>query len=285
LLIKFYLMSIFFSYDGKYFPEGTGVITPDSRALRYGDGLFESLQIKNGEVLLADEHFARLLYGMNILQFDIPKIFSVQTFKDDILKLATKNKHLQGARVRFSVLRGSGGLYDAENHLPHFLIQTWELNIEAQLNSNGLLLEIYQDIKKNCDILSNLKHNNYLPNAMAALFAKKSKCNDVVILNVYGRVCETTIANIFLVKNNILYTPELSEGCVAGVCRQFLILSFAKHGINCLEKEISIQELLEADEVFVTNSINHIKWVKQIGDVEFGNSFTQKIYSSIFGTN
>ena len=152
------------------------------------------------------------------------------------------------------------------------------------INSNGLVLGIYDDAKKSCDALSNLKHNNYLPYVMAALKAKKEKWNDALLLNNYGRVCDTTIANIFFIKDETVYTPSLSEGGVAGIMHQHVLGWLKTEGYNSIQKEITVDELLEADEVFLTNSIYNLRWVQRINSTAYSNALTQKIYTALLPT-
>ena len=83
----------FFNFNGKIFSEGTAVIGADNRGLRYGDGLFETLKMKNGQLILEDEHFARLWNGMKVLQFDIPKQFTSDKLQDEMALLIKKNGH------------------------------------------------------------------------------------------------------------------------------------------------------------------------------------------------
>lgn len=274
-----------FNFNGKIYEADTAVISADNRGLRYGDGLFETMKIKNGELILEDEHFARLWKGLQVLQFTIPKHFNPDKLQQEILTLAQKNQHENAARVRVTVFRGNGGLYDAIDNFPNYIIQTWPLpDGNGELNSNGLDIGIYSSVKKTCDILSNIKNNNYLPYVMAALEAKKEKWNDAILLNSFGRICDCSIANIFLIKDEKVYTPSLGEGCVAGIMRKYLLDNFAVTGFSCTEKEITIEEILDADEVFLTNSIYNMRWVKSINAKSFGNTITQKIYSAIVPT-
>ena len=274
-----------FNFNGKIYKDETAVIGAANRGLRYGDGLFETMKIKNAHLILEDEHFARLWRGLNILQFTIPKHFTADKLQEEILQITKKNNHENYARVRITVCRSNGGLYDAIDNFPNYIIQTWALpQGNDKLNSNGLDIGIYTKAKKSCDILSNLKHNNYLPYVMAAIQAKKEKWNDAIILNSYGRICDSTIANIFLVKNEVVYTPALSEGCVAGVIRKYIIDKLNATGFTCIEKEVTIDELLAADEIFLTNSIYNIRWVKSITNKILGNTITQKIYAAVVPT-
>lgn len=262
------------------------ILSANNRGLRFGDGLFETMKSLNGQLQFADEHFARLWKGLQILQFNIPKHFTPEILEEEIRELLKKNDHRKIARIRITVFRGDGGLYDAINHTPNYLIQTWQLPDEAgNWNSNGLVLGIYTDVKKSCDILSNLKHNNFLPYVMAALHAKKQKWNDAIILNTAGRLCDTTIANIFLIKDEVIYTPALAEGCIAGVMRKNIINRLVVANYKVSEVLLTVDDLLAADEAFLTNSIYNIRWVQGIGDKKYVNTQTQKIYASVFSTN
>jgi branched-chain amino acid aminotransferase len=272
----------YFNYNGKLFTQGTAVISVANRGLRYGDGLFETFKLKDNHLILSAEHFARLWKGLQLLQFDMPKHFTPEKLEEQIVYLAQKNNHEKAARIRLMIVRGDGGLYDAINHLPNYSIESWPLAEDNEtLNSNGLVACIYEDANKSIDTFSNCKHNNYLPYTQAALFAKKQKCNDAIVLNTNGNICDSTIANIFLVNEDVVYTPALTEGCVAGVMRQHIIQHLKSIGINCIQQKISVQQLMEANEVFLTNSIYKIRWVKQINHTTYTNRFTQKIYASL----
>lgn len=275
----------YFIYDGKIYKNDTDLISINSRGLRFGDGLFETLKSSNNILQFTDDHFERLWKGMNLLQFKVTVHFTAKGLQRQIQELLNKNRHNSIARIRLTVFRGDGGLYDNINHLPHYLIQTWPLPDDTgKWLSNGLSMGIYNDVKKSCDILSNLKHNNFLPYAMAAVYAKKQKWNDAILLNSHGRICDTTIANIFLIKENVIYTPSLREGCIAGVMRKNLLLQFSDDKLHVVEGEITIEDLEEADEVFLSNSIHNIRWVQCIGDKKYDNKCTQKIFSSFHST-
>lgn len=275
----------YFIYDGKIYKNDTDLISINSRGLRFGDGLFETLKSSNNILQFTDDHFERLWKGMNLLQFKVPVHFTTKSLQRQIQELLNRNRHNSIARIRLTVFRGDGGLYDNINHLPHYLIQTWSLPDDTgKWLSNGLSMGIYNDVKKSCDILSNLKHNNFLPYAMAAVYAKKQKWNDAILLNSHGRICDTTIANIFLIKENVIYTPSLREGCIAGVMRKNLLLQFSDDKLHVVEGEITIGDLEEANEVFLSNSIHNIRWVQCIGDKKYDNKCTQKIFSSFHST-
>jgi aminodeoxychorismate lyase len=270
-----------FIFNGKLYEQSVPVIGAANRGLRYGDGLFETMKMLDGNIIQQADHFHRLWEGMNILQFEKPGLFTKGHLISAIKKLAAKNKHENAARIRLNIFRGDGGLYDAVNNTPNYIIETWELPPTTGLwNSNGLVAGIYEGVKKSCDTLSNIKHNNYLPYVMAALKAKNEKWNDAIILNQFGRIADSTIANIFLIKNETIITPALTEGCVAGIMRKSLLSYLNQHNFKCEESAVTTEDILDADEVFFTNSTYNLRWVQSIGNATYSNTFTQKIYSS-----
>ena len=276
----------YFNYNGKTVEENRNVISVNCRGLRYGDGLFETIKGRAGKLLFAADHFERLWNGLEQLQFRIPVHLTRDKLQREILDLLEKNRHQELARIRLTLFRGNGGLYDEINHHPEYLIQTWALPENAgQWNSNGLAMGIYTDAKKSRDQLANLKHNNFLPYVMAALHAKKQKWNDSVILNDAGRICDSSIANVFLIKNEEISTVPLEEGCIAGVMRKNVLKLLAENNIRVREVPILVEEILDADEVFLTNSIFNIRWVQSMGDKKYSNRCIREIYSRIFSTN
>ena len=276
----------YFIYNGKTYKEESPILSVNSRGLKYGDGLFETIKSIKGELQFIDEHLARLWKGLQVLQFNIPKHFTPEYLQDEIFALLKKNSHEKMARIRLTVFRGDGGLYDEINHKPHYLVQSWPLLDDAgEWNSNGLVLGIYTDVKKSCDILSNLKHNNFLPYSMAAIHAKTKKWNDAVLENTEGGVCDTTIANLFLIKDGVIYTPALAQGCIAGIIRKFLINRLTAANYKIIEGRLTGDDLDAADEVFLTNSIYNLRWVQSLGEKKYTNIQTQKIYTTVFSTN
>ena len=269
----------FFMYNGKYFPDNTPVIGPDSRAFRYGDGIFETIRVVRGQIPLSDYHFNRCFSGMQMLGFEIPALFTREMLEKEILDLCRKNKHLPTARVRICFFRGDGGVFDPESHRPNYIIQTWELPENyTELNSNGLELLVYPEGRKSCDRFSNLKSNNALLYLMAAKYAKDNKCNEALILNSAEKIADATIANIFWIKAGQIFTNPLTDGIVAGVMRQYIIDYFSKSNIPVIQESINEVQLAEADEIFLTNALYGLRWVGAMGNKAFGQELIRPIY-------
>ena len=262
----------YFFYNDKFIATGKPIISADNRGFRFGDGLFETMRISDGNIPLLNYHLERLFSSLLLLKFQLPKYFTAAYLSEQIKKTALKNQHVESARIRLTVFRGNGGLYDYENDFPNCIIQTWKIKKQKSiLNKTGIITGIYTKTRKSCDEFSNIKSNNFLPYIMASMWAKENKLDDALILNNYNRIAETTIANIFLVKDGKIKTPALSEGCVSGVMRRFLIGSLKKENIPFEETQIEIDELTMANEIFFTNAVSGIRWVKQCGNTFCSN--------------
>ncbi len=261
----------YLSYNGKFIPAGEPVFTADNRSFRYGDGCFETLKVYQGKVLLADLHYERLMATLHLLHFDIPAAFTKSAFIKSITDLCEKNKMTDLTRIRFSVFRSDGGLYDPVNNLPNFVIQSWPLPKSVlELNESGLITDIFPDVKKSCDKLSSIKSNNCLPYVMAAMYARQHQLNEAILQNPYGRIADSTIANVFIVKGNEILTPPLTEGPVCGVIRKYLLQ--AELPFKVKESPLEIEDLENADEIFLTNAIYGIRWVGTFRDSSYGNA-------------
>jgi len=269
----------YFVHNGQLFREGKAVISPDNRSFRYGDGLFETIRVVNDDIKLKDFHFERLLNSMKLLQFDIPEFFTPKNLEADILALCKKNRIESGAIIRLVVFRGDGGLYDLDDMRPSYIIQGIPFNKFPQLKENDkrITIDVYPDVTKACNAFSALKSNNFLPYLMGVIYARQKKLDDCLILNQYGRIADATIANIFWIKDKTIFTPPLSEGGVAGVARRFLLEQLPSSGYTVQEKELPVAELLQADEIFLSNALRGVRQVASIG----GRSYTSDITQSI----
>jgi len=278
------MAEFFFIYNNKFYPADTPVISSGNRSLRYGDGLFETMKMVKGNIINKVFHFERLFNGLEVLQFEFPKNFNAVFLEEKINDLVKKNKHSASARIRLMLFRGNGGIFDPENLHPNYIIESWPLPNEMEWNENGLVVDVFPEARKSCDSFSNLKSNNYLPYVMAGLYAKKNKLNDCIVLNSFDRVCDSGIANIFTVEEDTIFTPPLSEGCVAGVMRRWMLEKFDLKKYKIIEKTLSINDIINADELFLTNSIYNLRWVKNFKEKKYTNKVSKEIYTYILQT-
>lgn len=256
------------NFNGTLLPANSPIITAANRGLRYGDGIFETMKWSEDRIAYADDHFERLFRGLSVLRFDTPPHFSPEFFTGEIIKLLEKQK-LASARLRLTVIRGEGSLTHSNNGETLFIIEVSALRVETENSGKGKRLCIYTEARKTADILSPLKHNNYLPYCMGAMFAKANGYDDALLLNQFDRVCDSTIANIFLIHDNRIYTPALSEGCVAGIIRKNLIKLLPHLGFEIMETKVDQVLIEKAEAAFLTNSIINIKAVECINEKTF----------------
>jgi branched-chain amino acid aminotransferase len=208
------------------------------------------------------------------LYFTIPPHFSSKSLQDEILLLTRQNKASAAGRIRITVFKGEGGIWEPPTTAFNYIVQCWPLDKpEFTMNDNGLDIGVFEAVRKSCDAFSNLKSNNYQIYALAAQFAKLQRWNEAVVINHHGRIADTTIANLFFIKNDVVFTPALAEGGVEGVMRTYLMEQFKTSGITSSEGAFEPAELETADEIFCTNAFYGIRWVKRWGNKLYG---TQK---------
>jgi len=251
----------------------------DDHSYRYGDGLFETMKIVKGNILLEDHHLERLFSGLETLKFKIPAFFTKEKIGEQVKEVCKKNNCEELAKVRLSVSRGGGGLYDCDDKISYLIESSPLKQNQDAFKENGLKIDIFPDARKSIDKFSNLKSANYLPYVMAAIWAKENKLNDALVLNQHERICDATIANIFWVKDEKIFTPSLSEGCVAGVMRKKIMeLPTMNSGFPVQESVLTGDILLHADEVFLTNAITGIRWVKECRGKIYKNTISSKLF-------
>jgi len=269
------------SYNGELIDENSTYLR-DNRAFRYGDSLFETIRVINGSVYNLSAHIDRLFQGAKTLDLELPTYFSEAFFKTEISKVIGVNRINGGGKVRLHLFRNGGGTYLSNQDDPVFLITTTPLESNLfRINQEGLLLDVYSKIRKEQNILANLKTGNSLLYVLAMNFAKKNNLNGAFILNRTGNIIETANSNIFLVSNGVLYTPPLSDGCVGGTMRMNLINIAIKHNIRVYESSITPQNLLVADEIILTNAVNGISWVGGYKTKRYFNDTAKKLLALI----
>lgn len=265
--------------NGKWLNAANATVSVDNRSFRYGDGFFETIKVINGTVPLWQLHSERLQRSLEKLFFLPAHITAPDFLLNTLLTLVKKNGHQKLGRVRITFFRGDGGIYDAVSHAPNVLIQSWPLApANNQLNENGLVLGLYTYGIKAADGLANLKSNNYLLYAMAALHVKRQHWNDAVVLNQYGTIADATIANLWVVKDNIIFTPPLTDGPVAGVMRSYLLQALEGEPWQVVQQSLRPKDLISADAVFLTNGIYGLRWVAQFEEAKFGNALIPQLY-------
>jgi branched-chain amino acid aminotransferase len=262
---------LYINFNGEIVPADTKLLPVANRAFKYGDGLFESMRMLKGQLKFAEMHADRLQRGMKALKMDGYSQMDAYFLKEKAEQLSIRNKSKHG-RLRLTVYRDSGGFYAPTQNKVGYCLEFIPADEPRYfLNEKGLIVDVFTDLPKPCNYLSNIKTCNSLTYVMAGLYKAQNNVDEVFLLNQNGFLCEASSANVFVLYQNHLYTPALSEGCVEGVMRQVVINIAKKSNIPVTEAQINPEILYEADEVFITNASKGIQCVMGYGIKRYFN--------------
>ena len=259
------------NFNGQLKEPNEPVATASNRSLRYGDGLFETMYWSGEEIINLEFHLDRLFHGLSVLQFDLSGGFTRGFISGEINRLCVFNSKSSRARVRMNIYREDGSRILPSQNKPVFIIESSDFPDE---NETPLRLTIFKGDTKSTGILSNLKTNNYLLNIAAIQSATANGFDDSLILNSRGNICEASSSNLFLVQKGILFTPALTQGCVAGTKRRELLEILPTLGYQVEETIITKDMVFEMEEVFLTNAIRGIRPVICIDNTYYSRELT-----------
>ncbi len=254
-------------YNNQFYGKNEFSISLENRAFLYGDGLFESVKVFNGRAFNLDAHLNRMFEGAKLLNLDFR--MSKEDMQNQINLLLKANKIQESAYLKIMIFRNEGGKYFAANNQASFLIITvTDSQKQFELNKNGIELGLFSAQLKPMSKLSNFKTISALQSVVCANEAREKGKDDCLMLNSENNIIESANSNIFYVKESVIYTPRLSEGCVDGSMRN-LIMNLKQLTFQIQETKVELEQLLNADEVFLTNSIQGVRWVASIEDSVF----------------
>jgi len=214
--------------------------------LFFGRGVFETILWKDRPIFL-NEHLERLKKSMEKIGL-LP--LEEKNLKEYLDKLYIKNK---GVKITVTPL--------------NIIITEREINYKEEDYNRGMKLTISQVRRNSTSRLCYIKSNCYIENLIEKENAKKIGYDDVIFLNENGYVTETSSANIFFVKNKCMFTPKTEDGLLAGIIRDEIIK-------NCKveQKSITIEDLKEAEEIIVTNSLMGVMHISEIDNIKYSNN-------------
>ncbi len=251
------------------------ILSNQNRAFKYGDGVFETLKIYESNIVFFEEHYFRLMASMRMLRMEIPQNFTLEYLESEILKTSKATKFDKYARVRLTVYRKDGGLYNPDSNKIDYLIDVSEF---VESRKEVYKVELYKDFHIYSGLLSTLKTTNRILNIVASIFASENEYNTCLFLNENKQLVEAIHGNIFLVFDNKVVTPTINEGCIKGIIRKKIIDILQKHAdFTVEEREISPFELQKANELFITNSIIDIQPVTNYRKKTYKTDISLKI--------
>jgi branched-chain amino acid aminotransferase len=254
-------------------------LTTDNRGFKYGDGIFETIKVVHKKVIFWEDHYFRLMASMRMLRMKIPMEFTLEFLEKEILKTVDVLEDGASFRVRLNVFRKDGGLYTPKTNAIDYLIEASESNYKTKETYE---IDVFKDFYNYSGLLSTIKTNNRMLNTLASIYANENDLDNCILVNERKGVVEVANANIFIVKNNIVKTPALTEGCIKGVVRGKVIDLLIKNKDFTIEETvISPFEIQKADEVFITNAIMGIQAVTKYKKKSFNTDLAGKLHASL----
>ena len=254
-------------------------LTTDNRGFKYGDGIFETIKVVHEKVIFWEDHYFRLMASMRMLRMKIPMEFTLEFLEKEILKTVDVLEGGASFRVRLNVFRKDGGLYTPKTNAINYLIEASESNYKTKETYE---IDVFKDFYNYSGLLSTIKTNNRMLNTLASIYANENDLDNCILVNERKGVVEVANANIFIVKNNIVKTPALTEGCIKGVVRGKVIDLLIKNKDFTIEETvISPFEIQKADEVFITNAIMGIQAVTKYKKKSFNTDLAGKLHASL----
>ncbi|MEL7566936.1 MAG: aminotransferase class IV [Dehalobacterium sp.] len=243
--------------NGEILSEPKAVINVQEESVRYGYGLFETIRIYHGNPFLLSRHLERMHQSTEILGFTPIYPANVITFA------AKKLIHIN--RVSDGVLR----ILSTPDHI--WITTSPQITYEEKIYEKGIHAMIANTRRNETSPLVRLKTLNYLENILAKREASSLNFGEAVFLNTKGYIAEGSVSNIFLIKNYRLITPDLTQGILPGITRKIVLELAHKNHILTKERAITQEELFDADESFLTNSLMEIMPLVKVDSIQIRN--------------
>ena len=239
--------------NGSLIPRSQASISALDYGFLYGYGLFETMRAYGGRVFRLDNHLRRLARSAEVLGLPIGTL----NLEDAVMDTIQANQ-LSEARIRIAISIGEGGMVPDPStcNRPTVLILAGHYQPYPEEVYQKGFRAVVSSIRRNSGSpLSRLKSANYLESLLARQDARAAGVNEALCLNEKGFLAEASMSNIFLVTNGILRTPGQESGILPGITRETILELASPLGINTLEDNIRLDELSQAEEAFLTNSL------------------------------
>ncbi|TDK64098.1 D-amino-acid transaminase [Bacillus salipaludis] len=263
--------------NGKYVQLDEPVIPIDERGHQFGDGVYEVIRVYKGKPFMLEEHLQRLIQSAKAIKLPIQQ--SVEDFKALILEAVQKSNELESA-VYLQITRGVAVRQHLFPAAPVSITMTVRhvAGIDNEAREKGMKAIFHEDERwANCYI----KSLNLLPNILAKQIAHDAGCYEAILVRD-GFITEGTSSNVYMVKDGVVYTTPLSKQILSGITRMAVKKVTESLGIPFIEKKFTPEELLQADEVFITSTTSEILPIVNVDGKSIGKGtageWTKKAY-------
>ncbi len=274
----------FIFLNGRIIPDTDGNISSGDRGFLYGDGIYETLRSYSGNPFKLEEHLERMRHSAEHLKISFD--YTIADIGEWISELIEKND-CQDAYIRITLSRGTGGgrLQMDDNLEPTTLIQVKPLMpYDRKLYEEGMSLVVSHSRRSTSCPISRHKSTNLLKSILLKEEAEKRSAHEAIIVNTDEYVSECVVSNIFLVNNGSVVTPPLNTNILPGITRKTVLDICRESNITATEKPFRTEVLLNADEVFITNSLMEIMPVSKIENYKIGEAIPGKITQQLMST-
>lgn len=251
----------------------TDFVNASDRGLMYGDGVFRTLLLQQGKLVLWSDHYKKLQQDCTSLGLACPTMTTLSTELDQLIAQQSDGV------IRITITRGTG----ARGYAPPIQPQVTRILNLSPLPSyltayaiSGVKVHLCNLRLAHQPRLAGVKHLNRLENVLAAAECQTAECQpgeiaEGLLLDTADNLVEGTRSNLFLIKNGVLYTPDLSLCGVAGLQRERVMNWATQHDVECKITNLKIEDLLAADEVFLVNSVIGLWPVREIAGLKREN--------------
>jgi len=242
------------------------VVPADDRGLQYGDGLFETILVRANRPRFLDAHLTRLSQGLASLGIQFS---AFEALRADIASACAKAPAL--AILKIVITRGSAqrrGYAPSGTETARRIVSLWPTSLPEHAEM-GVALRVARLRVPESSPLAGIKHLNRLENVLAAA-EEPGAAFESLMLDMRGRVVSGTMSNVFIVKSGMLLTPPVDRAGVAGVLRGIVLREAGHLALAVRQQALTFYELLNADEVFITNVRIGVVPVRSVGEHSFG---------------
>ncbi len=282
-------------HNGELVPWDEAKVHVMTHALHYGSSVFEGIRVyatpSGSQVFRLKAHTRRLLESAKIHRIRIP--WSASEIDDACREVVLANHLTNGAYIRPIAFRGYGdiGLAPKPDHPVDLSIAAWEwgtyLGDDALENGVDCCISSWQRVAPNTIPALAKAGGNYLSSTLVSLEARDRGFAEGIALAADGTVSEGAGENLFLIRDDVIYTPQAAAALLTGITRASVITLAAEHGLRVSEQPIPREMLYIADEIFLTGTAAEITPVRSIDRIEIGNGkrgpITKGLQESFFG--
>jgi len=267
--------------NGSLVPREDARISVMDYGFLYGYGLFETMRAYGGKVFRLDRHLERLASSAETLGIAIDKSVLSGAVMDTI-----KANGLSEARIRLTVSIGEGGTVPDPSSCgqPTVLVVAGEYRpLPDEVYEKGYRAIISSVRRNSQSPVSAMKSLSYLESMLGRQEARVAGVDEAICPNGEGMLAEASTSNVFLVGDGALKTPSVSSGILPGVTREAVLELAGKLGITTIEDDITLNELIQADEAFLTNSVMEIMPLTEVDGKPIGSGVPGQVTRKLMG--